>query len=233
MKTVFGFVRRHEKAESTNAPTMIKYMILNYYLLTDSFGEHGASINRYKLRNGHTLAKLNYIADGCSYVANPLQRSVHGTLEIGDVDEGIEEYQWALRVRSNDKCQPYFSVGVCPPSPSVLRKLLHTNHSSCIGGMYGLSFNFGRAYSIINGEGGRGTDREWGRVTLRSYDRVDVKLNVKKAKVTFLVNGLRWGIDIRTSKSRRFRLVVCLNMTHNTSVELTNFWITQTSRIRK
>ena len=40
---VFGYVREHEKKQSISAPAMIKYLILNYYVLEKGFQEHDGS----------------------------------------------------------------------------------------------------------------------------------------------------------------------------------------------
>ena len=41
---VFGYIRKHEKENSISVPGMIKYLLLNYYLLTDKFEEHNEGV---------------------------------------------------------------------------------------------------------------------------------------------------------------------------------------------
>lgn len=92
--TAFGFVREHERAESINAPAIVKYLILNYYLLTDKFTNNGKGID---IEDVETVAKCKRDSDTKSLAG----LSVLGAIEVGYLDEGIQTYQWSLKIKGD------------------------------------------------------------------------------------------------------------------------------------
>lgn len=112
--TVFGFIRNHEKGESISAPEMIKYLILNYYLLKDVFDPVDKS-SIFELDDDLRLAKFN-----ASRGANGF---VFGQLPINDGFEGIAEYRWTLEiVQASGLCEVVIGLGPrskkCNPWPA-------------------------------------------------------------------------------------------------------------------
>ena len=91
--TVFGFVREHERAASVNAPAIIKYIVLNYYLLTDKFTKNGKCVD---LQDGDTVAKPKneMWKQHRDYV-------VLGSMETGHLNEGMEVSQWTLQMKGD------------------------------------------------------------------------------------------------------------------------------------
>ena len=85
--TVFGFVRLNEKASSLSVPEMIRYLILNYYLLDDKFA-----------------------SDTTRIVSEEGIRYVFGNIDVGHCDEGIAEYEWSVVIQSNAS----FELGLLP-----------------------------------------------------------------------------------------------------------------------
>lgn len=111
---VFGFVREHEEKETINAPAIIKYLILNYYLLEERFQEHEKCI---ELKQNGSIAfrhcdNVMHLVDGedrTQYDFSFHYAKTYGLTEISDVDEGIAEYEWTIQVNSEEKC---FAVGL-------------------------------------------------------------------------------------------------------------------------
>ena len=79
--TVFGFIRKHEKAESIQVPQMIKYLILNDYLLKETIETYPCGI---KELDQYASARFHY-----------------GSIKIDPQDESIAEYEWTLHLQSS------------------------------------------------------------------------------------------------------------------------------------
>ena len=102
--SVFGYLRRHEKNKSLNIPTMIKYLCLDYYLLSEKFTEHGEKMQLNKSQD--TCEALDWRKPlGCNMV--------YGDIVIDNTDASITEYEWKFQIRYTGKNQHYwFAVGI-------------------------------------------------------------------------------------------------------------------------
>ena len=86
--SVFGYLRDQEKHESINIPMMIKYICLNYYLLTDKFTKCGEKI---------TLHHDNHIEAPLKRVSN--YNTAYGDILINNKDESISSFEWTFNVK--------------------------------------------------------------------------------------------------------------------------------------
>ena len=91
---VFGFIRNHEKREFISVPDMIKYLILNYYLLREAFGNPGNKAP-FKLSDDLTVATFDPRNPGVLW---SFTRPIVGRLPINYVFEGVAEYRWTLEI---------------------------------------------------------------------------------------------------------------------------------------
>ena len=77
--SVFGYLREHEKDESISVPAMIKYLILNYYLLKETIEEDPCAVQK----DDRNVTVTNSYALEFRY----------GGIEIDPQDESIAEYE--------------------------------------------------------------------------------------------------------------------------------------------
>ena len=210
---VFGFVREHEKKKSIAAPEIVKYLILNYYLLTDKFREHGDGVQVKEeciivASNPNTL-----ISNGpCSSL------SAFGDIETGDKNEGIDQYEWTLRVNLNNKRFSRFFVGLTlDPTEQATPTAGLPFGTSGIGILPNL-----KVAMVINSEG-RFYPLKW-----KSDEKciIRMRLSVGKKELSFYGNeqfifkmGESDGFEIG-----KFRLFVSLRSNVNT-LELIDFAI--------
>ena len=104
---VFGFVREHENRESMNVPAIIKYLVLNYYFLNEALFAPGKLI---ALDEDSVARRIPDVGP-----QSPRRsRCVFGSIEIGDKNDGIEEYRWTLRMirPTNDFGLSTFWIGL-------------------------------------------------------------------------------------------------------------------------
>lgn len=102
--TAFGMVREHEKKESINVPEMMKYLILNYYLLDDTF----------KPSDGIKLKQFDKVALSLSQFS-----PVTGSIVINEGDEEIAEFEWKLKVRLVANATNRLVIGVDNPTSAT------------------------------------------------------------------------------------------------------------------
>ena len=84
-------MRDHEKAESITVPEIVKYLILNYYLLSDKLIQRGKLV---ELRGGDRGINVKRSTKVCA----PTNYAALGELQIGYQIEGIVQYQWSLEL---------------------------------------------------------------------------------------------------------------------------------------
>ena len=97
--SVFGYLRDHEKKQSINIPEMIKYICLNYYLLTEKFTKHGDAMSLNESKD--TVQKNDNI---------DVVNSVYGDVPIDIKDESIIEYEWKFKIEGD--LSLWFGIGI-------------------------------------------------------------------------------------------------------------------------
>ena len=162
---VFGFIREHEKEQSVMAPTMIKYLILNYYLIEETFTDNGAS--GVKLTEGNTVAET----------VPPF--IISGNIQVDVTDESISEYIWTLQFITTQSMRigdnEYWKIGLADGTPGIM-----------FGVMMSLSLSW--AMPIVRGHGKQGEK-------VPTLDRqakehvVQMRLNTIVKTLLFVVNG--------------------------------------------
>lgn len=223
-KTVFGFIRQHEKSESMNVPTMIKYLILNYYLLEDMFEHHGKCMRLED--NNLTVCRHceDNIHDEDYGDQNPSYHYAvaYGRTAVGDLEECIAEYEWTIQLKCDQNC---FTVG--------LGKITQErNGYSFPLGMFGVLFFDGvdgiRWQGIVQGVPNRRNEL----LKSRHVNCVKIRMNMVNAELSFFVDEklvVTFG-EADGFKIGNFRLVAML-IAQGDSAKLSEFKIRQTSNI--
>lgn len=224
-KAVFGFTREHGERESIIIPTIIKYLILNYYLLEDRFEHHGKCISLQG--NGSIACKQcckkridTYTGKEtwCSLYMCHKYDVAYGQSVVGVLEEGIAQYEWTIQFDSNENC---FTVGLGTKTNEK------REHYSFPLGMYGLlcapcEVDDGVSLTkVVDGEGIDMYDEKWEHV-----HAVKMCLDMEKEQLLFFVKGklvLKIG-GADGFKIEKFRLIIML-IEEGDSARVTNFKI--------
>ena len=99
--SVFGYLREHEQNDPINIPMMIKYICLNYYLLTEKFGKHG---DRMILNESNDTIKMG------SDIKQRDCNTVYGDFPINANDESIGKFKWEFEVKTSST--DWFAIGI-------------------------------------------------------------------------------------------------------------------------
>lgn len=193
-------------AESISAPKMIKYLILNYYLLKDSFGKHD---ERIYVNDKNNVAWHNALWNKW---VDSVPCSMQGAMELGEADEGVAEYQWNLEFRSNDERNADFSVGLSPPLD------FQNTQDSYSEVHHGIWQTNTFRHSIIDGRFNKSVAHK-----SQEIYRLQMRLNVEIPELTIVSNGKR---IYRIDKSDGFKLQklkLHLVLSNMTRAELINF----------
>lgn len=183
---VFGFTREHEKKERIMVPAMIKYLVLTYYLLDESFASDDSA--RIKLTEENTVAEAQqYTKKYGKYGDRQFGCLLRGMFQIGDSMNDISECKWTLRFKQ----QP-INVKI-----GLMQDSWHSD-----------SVHFGaelahRAMSIVNGQSPWDVNRDplpWNHGATKEYV-VQMCLNIKRKELLFYANGV---LVIQLKKSYYF-----------------------------
>ena len=188
--TVFGFLREHEKKDSSNYPAIIKYLILNYYLLEEKFHENDQCIDLSK--NGLAAYRRCIEAVHESDAHRFHWGTVHGVMEISDGEEGISEYEWVIQVNRN---MQHIAVGL-----ATIDSPKH-HFYSFPSGMYGMMVDNGPYYHSIKqgalGCGMNGPDY---------INTLHMRLNLVYEELSFSINKGYGHCPIRIGKCDGFKM---------------------------
>ena len=181
---VFGFIRNHEKSESVSAPEMIKYLILNYYLLRDAFDtkDKGSVI---ELSDNSRLATFT----GAQMADSSINRLVFGEIPILDEFEGLVKYRWTLKIEKK-RIHSNLVLGLGPRRDCSAHSR-NSNWSSECPGFFGILFSRRGAFEITNGEKYTPVDRldRQPANVLKKDDIIDMILDTDRDLLHFLING--------------------------------------------
>lgn len=205
--TVFGFVREHKKDKSINTPAIIKYLILNYYLLEDRFGDHSKCT---ELQENGFIAYKNCPEGShpshCHYI------DIYGCTDVGDADEGFVEYEWTIQISSKLKC---FALGLTTMDGPKFRD------DAFPEGIFGLFVVGPHRYKLLQGDQVDDHEHHLGEDSVHTFQ---MRLNVSTKELSFHNDGkvlLMIG-ESDGFKIDKFRLIVSL-MDEGASAKLTGF----------
>lgn len=225
-RTVFGFVREHEKKESINAPEIVKYFVLNYYLLTDKFTNNGKCID---LEEGETVAKLNDVV-GNIYSAD---YAVLGSTEVGHLDEKIRECHWSLQmnakgrrgmigiVSQQEKKETQFDMALGLPLGSLAYLIFERTDSPFLTEVTG----------GVCAEGNVLQNYSLGYFHISKKDLIHAVLDLKAQKLSWYINDKHiWNVG----KDYDFNIAICrlwidLNAFDAAEIKIKDFSIKQKS----
>ena len=178
---VFGFVRNHEKSESVSAPEMIKYLILNFYLLREAFDTKDKG-SAFELSDDSRLATFTGVQTAGSWI----NRLIFGELPILEEFEGIAKYRWTLKV---EKRRIYSNLVLgLGPRRDCLAHSRNSNWSLACPGFFGILFSRRGAYEITEDKKYALVDRQPANV-LKEDDIIDMILDTEHDLLHFLING--------------------------------------------
>lgn len=210
---VFGFVREHEKKECIKVTAMIKYLVLNYYFLNETFVEPGRHI---ELNEG-SVAKC--ISSECGDVRG---ECVFGSIDVNGPDDGIGEYKWTFRI----------SMPPGPPPnsfklPMTLRIGLSATPNQKNPLVSGICFNRCSEHLCATGTVDSFGGVEIGRFNLD--EEVQMMFETANKKLSFHVNGrcvhhLGRGDYFKGFGTEKLRLMIRM-YGRGFSVQLINFYI--------
>ena len=204
--SVFGYLRDHEKQESINIPMMIKYICLNYYLLTDKFTKCGNQI---------TLHDDNHIAidiEKCN--------TAYGEIIINDKDTSIGLYEWTFNVKLGSS---WIGIGIDSSNKEKINSDFTVNDSSFCAVLFDVGT--GKAHAWYNQEA-KATQRDCPlNMNEVSEERITMILDVFDRTLKFERNGQLLEICIyNIDMNKDYHMAVGMGFFQQT-VKLTKFMI--------
>ena len=185
--SVFGYIRGNESNLSITVPIMIKYLCLNYYLLTDQWSAHGMGLRLDG--NGMTVVHHQHGSD-----------TVYGSISVGAFDESFAVYRWTFQIMN---VRQYISIGLVLIKCHMNRNFAAKSRQS--GLVYSCSFNGNMVYTNREPETLQRPDCK-----LEKGDHVTMVFNVVDGTLRFDVNGVDHGIildAVRLEEKRYFMAV--------------------------
>ena len=182
--SVFGYIRSHEKENSISAPSMIKYLILNYYLLTDKFEEHNEGVVLHKQG---LVAK---VSEGLGLG----DHAMFGSLVIHESDAGISEYAWSFKLIAGIG----FTIGLTPYSGKQAGDCVDRSFWG-ISATQDMARIFDKRAKIkcwLPSKIGSGMGfTSKGEMVIDRGDTVQMRLDMKTDELSFHCNGKSLAID--------------------------------------
>ena len=224
--TVFGYLHEFENHHEINIPKMIKYICLNYYLLSEEFTKHGNKMILNKAKN-----MVSKSGD------NNATRTVYGNVIISDKDESIIEYQWNLKIKKVKKDVKYlwFSFGIDSSGKHQLNGDFSNDYwNNCE--FYGLSMNFLEEAVYLR----KHSQQDFDNNEIKEYAmNFDVKettwydfkmmLNMKNKTLKFEFNDENIPIyhsDVSFKNNKEYYMAIAIYQ-DNLQIKLTDFMIKQ------
>ena len=193
---VFGFIRKHEQTTFIAAPELVKYMILNYYLLRETFDTKDKG-PAFELSSDCTIVTFDPKKTDPNHTPD---MAVFGVTPILDLSEGVAEYQWTLKITHFEE-KSCFGIAIGPRGKSSKETDVRSSRWNMrCPGIFGLYFVGSSCHSIINdGTGISLRDRVIGMHPYRPKQGDIIKVTLDKAKdvIKFHVNGEYWECILR------------------------------------
>ena len=189
-------MRRNDQNLFSAIPTMIKYLCLNYYLITDRWRSCGYALQLNPKGNTVIGAHLG-------------GSTVYGETSVGSFDESIAVYRWTFEIVN---VRLYIAIGL-----DTTKWHINANFAAKCR-------QTGPVYSCVFDGNMVHTNREPSTVQrekckLRKGDQITMILNVVDETLRFDVNGVNHGIILDRIQLKDKRYYMAVNVSDWTRME--------------